>query len=134
MNLHLPPEAAHVRPFPRDGDVRRQRVARAAQAERHQEPGGRLPGRRGVVLEQAPEAAPRVGTPLKQAVRDRFACGGWVVQDWELLHSRHASVKDTGYLCGALVVFLGGISSARRTGPRLRDGWWAMSVISRRPT
>ena len=42
--------------------------------------------------------------PLVRAVRDRFACGRWVVRDSELLHSRHASVKNTVYLFGALVL------------------------------
>ncbi len=49
----------------------------------------------------------RAWTPppsIVQAVRDRFACGRWMVLDSELLHNRHASVKNTIYLFGALVL------------------------------
>lgn len=49
----------------------------------------------------------RAWTPPKwiiDAVRERFTCGKWVVLDAELLHSKHASVKDTLYLFGALVL------------------------------
>jgi len=46
-----------------------------------------------------------VPTPtIIEAVRKRFACGEWVVLDSELLHSKHASVKNTIYLFGALVL------------------------------
>lgn len=49
----------------------------------------------------------RAWTPpawLVGEVRERFARGQWVVLDSELLHSKHASVKDTLYLFGALVL------------------------------
>lgn len=49
----------------------------------------------------------RAWTPtpaITEAVRRRFACGKWVVLDSELLHSKHASVKNTIYLFGALVL------------------------------
>lgn len=43
------------------------------------------------------------GSPA-HLVRARFACGRWVVLDSEPLHSRHASVKNTVYMFGALVL------------------------------
>jgi hypothetical protein len=49
----------------------------------------------------------RAWTPptwIADEVRARFACGKWTVLDSELLHSKHASVKDTLYLFGALVL------------------------------
>jgi len=41
---------------------------------------------------------------IVEEVRGRFARGKWVVVDSELLHSKHASVKDTLYLFVALVL------------------------------
>jgi len=41
---------------------------------------------------------------IVDAVRELFACGKWVVLDAELLHSKHASVKDTLYFFGSLVL------------------------------
>lgn len=46
----------------------------------------------------------RAWPPLVRAVRDRFARGRWVVLDSELFHNRHASVKNTIYPFGALVL------------------------------
>jgi ATP-dependent DNA ligase len=40
---------------------------------------------------------------IVDAIKQQFACGKWIVVDSELLHSKHASVKNTLYLFGLLV-------------------------------